>query len=173
MNDRRNEDRETARAAGQSPQSPADHKGFRELVGYYVAAWREGYAEIVLELRGDHGNRMGITHGGVYMTILDAAMGHSATWCSVPGNRRRTVTISMTTTFLQPAATTEIRAIGELVGVENRIATVRGHVVGADGSILVSGLGTFRYGRGSERVEGVPPSNVPALTSLARDRSSE
>jgi uncharacterized protein (TIGR00369 family) len=133
------------------------YQGFRELVGYDVAAWREGYAEIELRLRDDHGNRMGITHGGVYMTILDAAMGHAATWCSVPGNRRRCVTISMTTTFMQPADAPVIKAVGTLVSVENRVATCRGVVLGKDGQPLVAALGSFRYARGSDTVEGIPP----------------
>lgn len=139
------------------------HAGFRELVGYEVAKWRDGYAEIVLELRDDHGNRMGITHGGVYMTILDAAMGHAATWCSVAGNRRRCVTISMTTTFMQPAQASIIRAVGTLVGVDRRVATCRGQIVGEHGEVLVAAQGSFRYGRGSDRVEGITPDDVRPL----------
>lgn len=145
------------------PSNNLPKTGFRELVGYDVAAWREGYAEIVLPLSAIHGNRMGITHGGVYMTILDAAMGHAATWCSVPGNRRRCVTISMTTTFMQPAETETIRAVGTLINVDRRVATCRGRVVAPDGQPLVVAQGSFRYGRGSDRVEGIPPGESMPL----------
>ncbi len=130
--------------------------GFRELVGYRVTDWREGEAHIVLDVGDHHKNRMGIVHGGAYMTILDAAMGHAATWCSVPGNTRVCVTISMTTSFLAPAKAGLITAAGFLYGVEDRIATCRGEVRDLEGTLLMSAQGSFRYFPGSEHVTGLP-----------------
>lgn len=134
---------------------PDRHAGFRELVGYRLVEWREGFAEVTLDITGEHLNRMGIVHGGVYMTILDAAMGNASTWCSAKGNTRKSVTISLTTTFLSPARQGVIRARGFLVGCEARIATCRGEIMDEAGTLLITGQGSFRYLPGSERLEGV------------------
>ena len=52
--------------------------GFRALVGYKAVVWRRDYAEVELEIDDRHMNSLGILHGGVYMTMMDAAMGHAA-----------------------------------------------------------------------------------------------
>ncbi|MEL6621355.1 MAG: PaaI family thioesterase [Pseudomonadota bacterium] len=124
-------------------------QGFRELVGYSVPVWRSGYAEVVVELGVHHTNRMGIVHGGVYMTILDAAMGHAATWAPTPAERKRCVTISMTTSFLKPAQGGKIRAIGEMAGVHDGTVTCRGRVMSTDGVVLMSAQASFRLMSGT------------------------
>lgn len=134
--------------------------GFRSLVGYHTVKWERDFGEIALRLTPHHGNSIGITHGGVYMTLMDAAMGHAATWCAVPGNLRICVTVSMTTSFVQPARGTVIRAIGRLVGIHDRIATVWAEVLDEDGTLLASGQGSFRYSPGSEAYDGVPKSTT-------------
>lgn len=130
--------------------------GFRAHVGYQTLVWRDGYAEMELVLGAEHTNSIGLVHGGVYMTLMDAAMGHATTWCSVQGNRRMCVTISLTTSFLAPATGPRIRAIAHLEGVENRIGLCRGEIIDDNGTVLVVGQGSFRYFSGSERTEGVP-----------------
>ena len=145
--------RETDDVTDDGAQGPAngDHaaigrpSGFRELVGYRVEAWREGYAEIVLDLDARHANRMGIVHGGVYMTILDAAMGHAATWRADPADRPRCVTLGMTTNFLSSAKGGRLRAIARLVGVHDRIAHCRGEILDEDGKRLIAAQASFRY----------------------------
>ena len=124
--------------------------GFRETVGYDVQIWREGYAEIFLDLGQGHKNRMGIVHGGVYMTILDAAMGHAATFCTVPEQRQRCVTLSMTTSFMSPAKEGRIIAIGHLEGVHERVAHCRGEIVDKNGKLLMAAQAAFRYLPGEE-----------------------
>lgn len=147
-------DSEDWNGPGQPP--PGHPSGFRELVGYRVLEWRDGFAEIALDLGSQHKNRMGIIHGGVYMTILDAAMGHASTWCSVEGNTRKCVTISLTTKFLSSGQEGVLRARAFLMGNANRIATCRGEIRDNSGTLLVSAQASFRYFPGSERVEGVP-----------------
>lgn len=136
--------------------------GFRKHIGYKTIVWRENYAEIVLDLEAFHGNTVGALHGGVYMTIMDAAMGQAATWCPVEGNVRRCVTISLTTSFLKAARGPRIKAVTRLESNANRVAVCRGEIVDADGTICATAQGSFRYMRGSERVEGVPlPPGAP------------
>ncbi len=130
--------------------------GFRSLVGYRTVAWARDYGEIELQLEPRHGNSIGITHGGVYMTIMDAAMGHAATWCAVEGNVRICVTVSLTTSFIAPAKGNVIRAVGRLHDIHNRIGTVTADVLDENGTLLATGQGAFRYSPGSETYEGVP-----------------
>jgi uncharacterized protein (TIGR00369 family) len=150
------------RESTEDPTPTGKPSGFRTLVGYRALVWRENYAEIELALGAHHLNSLGIVHGAVYVAMLDAAFGHAATWCSVPGHVRSCVTLSLTTSFLAPATTSMIKAIGRLDGVEQRIATASGEVVDETGQMLAVGQGTFRYFRGSERVEGVPRGQAPS-----------
>jgi len=131
--------------------------GFRSLVGYHPVVWEEGHAVIHMVVRPEHLNSLGIIHGGVYMTLMDAAMGHAVSWASVKGNVRRAVTLSLTTRFVTAAkAGVVINAVGDLVSVDGRMATVEGRVVDAAGTLLATGQSTFMYLPGSERREGVP-----------------
>ncbi len=130
--------------------------GFRSLVGYRAVVWREAYAEIELQLETRHMNSLGILHGGVYMTLLDAAFGHAVTWCSVPGNVRTCVTVSLNTSFLASAKSGTVKAIGHLHGIEGRIGTASGEVRADAGQLLAVAQASFLYGPGSERIEGVP-----------------
>jgi uncharacterized protein (TIGR00369 family) len=118
--------------------------------------WRDGYSEIEMELDYRHMNRLEIVHGGTYMALLDAALGHAITWCSRPDHVRMCVTIGMTTSFLSAVKTGTITAIGQLEGVHDRVATATGRILGPDGQLLATAQASFRYPKGSEFVEGVP-----------------
>ena len=129
--------------------------GFRSLLGYRCIHWENGYAEMELMLEDKHLNSLGYTHGGVYLTILDAAFGHAATWCAVPGNVRAVVTITLTTSFLAPAKAGILRAIGRLEGVHAKIATVSGEIRDQQGLLLVTAQGSFRYVGNGDAIEGM------------------
>ena len=134
--------------------------GFRDLVGYRTTEWREGYAVFEVDIGEQHYNSSGFLHGGVYVTILDAAMGHASTWCSVTGNIRRCVTLNLTTTFIATAQTPIIRAVGVQVNISDRMSICRGQVLDSNGEVCVSGQGHYRYMRGHEAVEGVPSESL-------------
>ncbi len=130
--------------------------GFRTLIGYQASEWREGYARMTIRLAQCHMNSNGVAHGGVIMTLIDASMGHAATWCSVPGNARYTSTISLTTSFLEgPKAGVELTATGRLISIDNRVATCESEVRDQDGRLIAVAQASFRYATGSERAEGV------------------
>ncbi len=143
-----------------SPPKVGKPSGFRSLVGYHALEWRQDYAEIELELGPQHTNSLGIVHGGVLMTILDAAMGHATTWTSVKGNVRACVTLSLTTSFLESPRTGRIKAIARLVSNENRVAVAEGEIRSAEGHLMCIAQGSFRYFPGSEKPEGVPKSQL-------------
>lgn len=131
--------------------------GFRDLVGYRVEEWSEGRAVVILDVGGQHSNRGGYLHGGVLTTIIDAACGLAGCYCPVPGNVRGAVTLTLNTSFLRAGqAGKTIRAVGTVRGGGRNIFTAGADVMDDAGHLLATGLGTFRYRRGSEKPEGVP-----------------
>ena len=135
--------------------------GFKDLVGYRTPVWEEGHAIFEVEIDERHTNSSVFLHGGVYMTILDATMGHASTWCSVKGNVRRCVTLSLTSNFVAVARTKIVRAEAWLRAVDNGVATCRGEVRDANDVICVSGNGSYLYMRGCEALEGITPTPQP------------
>lgn len=129
--------------------------GMRSLIGYKTVEWREGYSEILLRLEPKHMNVRLMPHGGLYVVVIDSAMGHAATYCPVPGNKRSCVTTSLQTNFLAPAQGGWLKACATLVHVEGRIATCKAEIIDAHGTLCNVAQGSFMYMPGSEKLEGV------------------
>lgn len=136
--------------------------GFRTLLGYRTRVWSENYGEVELELASQHMNSIGIVHGGVYATLLDAAIGHAVSFCAVPGNARYSTTVSLTTTFLKSVKSGTLVAAGRVMSIEGRLATCTAEVRDQTGALLATAQGSFLYFPGSERPEGIP-RNPPAV----------
>lgn len=130
--------------------------GYRELIGYRTKAWREGYGEVELVIGPQHLNSVGIVHGGVYMSMLDVALGHAVAFCTVSGNFRFSTTVSLTTSFLKGARSGVLTAAGRIDGIQGRLATGTGEVRDETGELCAVGQASFLYFPGSERPEGVP-----------------
>ncbi|WP_207458392.1 PaaI family thioesterase [Azospirillum sp. SYSU D00513] len=155
-----NEDRSRQAAGGPPPELMGGEppSGYQELLGYRVARWEEGRAELELSVLPHHLNRAGLVHGGVLMSLLDTAMGFSACWCPMPGRVRRAVTLSLSSSFLGSARSGNLVAIGRLRGGGRKIVSVSGEVIQRDtGLVLAAGEGMFKYMKGSESPDGVEP----------------
>lgn len=137
----------------------AEHRrrsGFRTLLGYRTRVWADNYGEVELDLGPQHMNSIGIAHGGVYATMLDAAFGHAVSYCSVPGNARYSTTVSLTTTFLKGAKAGKLIASAKVDGIDGRLATCTGEIRDEAGTLLAVAQGSFLYFPGSETPEGLP-----------------
>jgi uncharacterized protein (TIGR00369 family) len=130
--------------------------GFRDHIGYRTKAWREGHGEVELVIGPQHLNSVGIVHGGVYMSMLDVALGHAVSYCTVPGNFRFSTTVSLTTSFLKGAKSGVLTAVGRIDGIQGRLATGTGEVRDESGELCAVAQASFLYFPGSERLEGVP-----------------
>ncbi len=126
---------------------PLRHSGgFADLVGYRLAAWREGYAEVTLTLSPEHMNRSGVMHGGVLVTMIDAACGYAGCYAADPGQPRRAFTLSLETQFLASAeAGSTLTVKAEKTGGGRQIFFSRARVVDQDGRTVGQGSGVFRY----------------------------
>ena len=136
---------------------PHGAHGFRDLVGFRLVEHADGLAIVELTLTRSHTNRSGFVHGGVYMTLLDSVCGYSGCFCTVPGNTRRCVTLSLSTNFLgQVRIGDTIRATGRVIGGGRRVFGARAELTGPAGKVLAAAEGMFQYRRGSETREGSP-----------------
>jgi len=129
---------------------------FLELVDTELEEWRENFVRIRLRLKPHHLNRAGVVHGGVLATLLDHAGGFSGAYCTVPGNRRYGMTLSLTCNFVSQSKTGSLIATGQVERSGNKIFFARTKVETEDGVLVATGSSVHRYRSGSEKPEGVP-----------------
>lgn len=148
-----------------TPDEPHDPltppHGFADLVGYRLADWSEGRADIVLTVTERHLNRSAILHGGVLTTLLDTAAGYAGCYCAVPGHVRRAMTLQLSTQFLAPALEgMRLIASGRLTGGGRSVFFAEAEVRDDDGTLIGRGEGVFKYRSGHGDPEGVPAAEA-------------
>ena len=136
--------------------APEQPSAFQRTIRYRLAEWKPDEAVLVLDLLPRHLNRGGVVHGGVLATLIDTVGGFAGTFCTVPGNKRGTVTLSLTTSFLGQASGGTLRAVGRRRGGGRKIFMASCEIFDAEGNLIAMGEGTYRYRSGSEDPEGVP-----------------
>jgi len=129
---------------------------FLEMLGLVIEEWRDGYVRIGLPVRPDHLNRSGVVHGGLLATLLDNAGGFCGLYCAVPGNRRYSVTLSLTSNFLGQASGGVLTAVGHRVSAGRNVYFARSEIFGEDGALLATGSSVHRFRSGSGDPAGVP-----------------
>lgn len=124
---------------------------FLEALGFELVKFEGGEAEIAVQLREDHTNSWGVGHGGVTMTLLDAAMAHAARSLDAGAAEPRpgVVTVEMKTTFMRPG-TGRLVAKGRLLHRTWAMAFCEGALFGEKGELVAHATGTFKY------LEGLP-----------------
>ena len=138
-----------------SIQDLAD-SAFNEIIGFRITEWREHYVELTLTLKPMHLNRSGVVHGGVLATLIDAAGGFAGCYCSVPGNIRRALTLSMSSQFTGQTRNGTIKAIGRRNAGGRKIFFASIEVFSEQNELIALGQGNYRYRAGSETIEGAP-----------------
>ncbi|KFI26836.1 PaaI family thioesterase [Paenirhodobacter enshiensis] len=126
-------------------EDPAAATGFRRLLGYRTAEWREGHAVLEMDLDERHMNRAGVLHGGALATLIDTACGLAATWAPEGAPPRLCVTLSLAVSFAGQAAGGRVRATARLRGGGRRIVFCSAEVTDAAGRLIGMGEGSFRY----------------------------
>ncbi|MBM3596781.1 MAG: PaaI family thioesterase [Alphaproteobacteria bacterium] len=129
--------------------------GFQNLLGYRLVEWREGHAVLELDIADRHRNRSGVLHGGVIMTMIDAAGGFSGTYCAVPGNVRRGMSLSISTNFTGQATDGIVRAVARRTRGGRKIFFASVEVF-SGGELIGTGEGVYRYRGGYEDPRGKP-----------------
>ena len=129
---------------------------FNKLLGMTILDWSEGAATLAVDLDERHQNRSGVAHGGVFMTMMDAAGGYAGCYCPYPGRVRRTLSLSLNTSFLAAGRGGRVFARARVRGGGTKIYVSTIEVSDAAGTLLAIGEGVYRYRTGSEKLDGVP-----------------
>lgn len=127
--------------------------GFLGLVGVEFLEWGDGHVVLGLAVDDRHLNMAGVIHGGVLATLLDVAGTCAGNYSAVTRNARRSLTLTLTTTFTGQVGRGYIRAIGKRRAGGRRIYNSTMEVVDDKGQLLAMGEGTFRL-----RGESPPPA---------------
>ncbi|PKR59028.1 PaaI family thioesterase [Thalassospira lohafexi] len=130
--------------------------GLQNHLGYRLVEWSENHAVIELDIKDYHRNRGGILHGGVLATLLDTVSGYAVCYCPVPGNVRKSVTLTLTTNFIGAGTDGIVRVVGRKQGGGRKIVFTEATAYSADGDVIGTAAGTFKYQRGSDDPNGIP-----------------
>jgi uncharacterized protein (TIGR00369 family) len=111
---------------------------FYQMIGIRLSALGVGEAEFELESALQHTNPIGLIHGGVLMSMADAAMGNAIRSLGIKG-----VTTDCSTSFISSAPLHGLLvARGMVVKAGKRLVFARAEVV-HDGKIVADVKGTF------------------------------
>ncbi|MBC7140296.1 MAG: PaaI family thioesterase [Defluviimonas sp.] len=119
------------------PEIPAP---FNAMLGVRFVSWSEGKAELQLPIRRDHLNGAFAVHGGVYATMLDNAVTFCAAFAGEDRPGHRCLTLSLTTSFVGPAAEGDVlTAHAWIAGGGRKLVFVQGEIVNQKGHRLAHG----------------------------------
>jgi len=128
--------------------------GFMQAMGFRLVEWEEGRAVFEIALGPEHLNLRGVVHGGVLMSLLDAALSWSGLYDPDPARERRCLTLSMSTSFVGQVEGGLLRATGLRRGGGRQIFMATGEVRDAAGNLVALGEGVFRLRSDSVGEEG-------------------
>lgn len=123
----------------------APKAAFSRNVGFTVAVWRKNYAELRLKIEPKHLNRSNRVHGGVMMTLIDAACGYAGSFDPKAAYPKLTSSLSITVNFLANTGKGTLRTIARRTGGGRSLFFARAEVLDDAGNRLAEGVSTFRY----------------------------
>ncbi len=117
---------------------------FLEHLGIEAEEAGHGRVRIALTLRPEHINSFGVAHGGVVMTLLDAAMGLAAR--SGHQHAGGAMTLDMTTSFLD-GGRGRLTAEGRVLRSGRSVNFCEAEIHDAGGRLVAKALGSFKLRR--------------------------
>lgn len=120
--------------------------GAQTLLGYVLDVGQEDLrARCMIEITDEHLNRHASLHGGIASSVLDNAMGATASLTVDPTGRRPFLTISLNTHFMAPAKKGDkLTATGRVVGGGMSTKFLEGELVDQNGKIIATATGVFK-----------------------------
>jgi uncharacterized protein (TIGR00369 family) len=124
------------------PHDPVNRNPFLRLVGLRLEEAAGGHSRYTLDLRPELVNIHHAAHGGVIMTVLDAAMASAA----VSRHDFTTVvmTIDMSISFMRPG-TGRLTIHGSVVGGGATISFCEALITDESGETVAKALGSFKH----------------------------
>ncbi len=119
---------------------------FEVVMGFELDIWEHGRSRFRMKLGPQHLNRQGAPHGGVVAALLDAAGMFAGNTDAATGERRKAVTVSMSTNFIGAAKGPELICDGAVLKAGRTTFFAEARVTdGEGGALLASGQGAYRY----------------------------
>ncbi|WP_299451857.1 PaaI family thioesterase [uncultured Pigmentiphaga sp.] len=115
---------------------------FLAWLGAKLVKAEGGRSEVRLDVQAHHCNSWQVCHGGVLMTMLDAAMATAAR--SLHPEMRGGATVDMTTSFVRPGEGNLV-AYGNCYHRSSTMAFCDAEVRDAGGGLVARASGTFKY----------------------------
>lgn len=131
-------------SANADPQTHAIESPFVDHLGARLVSAADGVSEVVLTLAESHLNTWQVAHGGVTMTLADAALATAAR--SLADDGIGVVTVEMKVNFMQPGRG-ELRAYGRVLHRSTTMVYCEGEIRDSEGHFVAKALGTFKYMR--------------------------
>lgn len=125
--------------------SDAGISPFRELLGMRVVEMLPDKVTVEFPVLPHLMNYAGILHGGAVASVIDMAGALAGCYSEAPAQRRVAVTLTFTTAFIGTTRAGVVRAVGIKQGGGKQIFTSKVEVFDADGKIIATGQGTYRY----------------------------
>ena len=115
-------------------------------------AW--GRSRLVVEVRKDHLQPFGMVHGGVFLSLIDAA----AFWAVYPclDEEDGMTTVELKLNYLSPAVEGRLEAEGRTVKVGRTLSLAEASVTDGKGRLFAHGTATLMRIRGLELQETDP-----------------
>jgi uncharacterized protein (TIGR00369 family) len=120
-------------------------EGLNGELGFRLIDWREGFAQISVDLDHRHKNRQGGLHGGTMATLIDAATGFCGVYEPDPEKRRGNVTVSLTVNFVGRAKTGTVICTAEVVRAGRRIYFASARVHDSDDNLVATAEAVYAY----------------------------
>ncbi len=129
---------------------------FNKFLGFQVTEWSEGHARVTVDLKPEFTNSHGIPHGGFLCTLLDVASSLPGIYCPHPDRVRRALTLSLNTSFVGVAQTSQLYAIGRITSAGYKIFHSAADVYDSNHTLLATAQAVLKYRSGSEKPDGIP-----------------
>ena len=132
------------RPADVQPVGQFEFVGFNKKLGHRLTGWRPGFVELAIEIQPDLMNASGVVHGGVLMTLLDAASGLAASFEGPDRPRKFCRTLAFTTQFINPGRCGTLTIRGQKRGSGRSTFVCEAEITDETGELLAVGTGTYR-----------------------------
>jgi uncharacterized protein (TIGR00369 family) len=143
-------------------QTNANARGLKQLNGFIakmgaeLTYWDAERVVIEMPVADLHLNGIGVVHGGVIGALIDTAGARAGIFCTVEGNRRSAMTVSLNVNLVGNVSEGVLITEARLRKAGKTIYVSSCDVHDGDGNLLATGEVVCRYARGSHLPEGVP-----------------
>lgn len=123
--------------------------GSQRLLGFVLdLGGADGRAVVTMEVNENHLNRHGVMHGGLITTVIDTAMGATASLTASPDGKVPYSTITLTMNFVAPMLPGTLSATGRVIGGGRKTVFVEGEAHDQNGTLVAKATGTFKRASG-------------------------